>query len=371
MNDRFGKEPVYYEKIGADNSAKQMMRHLDNVGYFHSKVTHTVETRKRKATVTYHVLPKRPYTVNEIVYDISDTLMEHYIMYDTASFPLHKGLRYNAYDMNTQRELITERLRNTGYYFFNRDIIHYEVDSNYMNHTLKVTMHVNDDKLAHVIYKINKISVYPEFTLSRMTEKPTDSALVKVELGRRRIPNTLHCYHFGRPKVKPKTYASSIPIIEGAPYRLRNVTTTYEALSNYKIFNNVNIEFDTVPSQGDSIHLLNCRITMQQVNKHAFTIQTEGTRSDADLGIKASLSYNNKNIFRGAENFQLSLKYGLEAQNRIDYSDGSSEGVKRIFNTQEFGITASLQFPRFLSPLRHSNFSTTEKKPGAYAPFFF
>ena len=356
MNKRFGREPVFYEKIGADNSAKQMMRHLDNVGYFHSKVTHTVQTRRRKATVTYHVLPQRPYTVNEVVYDIGDSLMERYIMFDTTSLLLHKGLIYNAYDMNSQRDLITERLRNVGYYFFNRDIIHYEVDSNFMNHTLKVTMHVHDDKLAHEIYKINKISVYPEFSLNRMTEKPADSALVKVELGRRRTPNTLHCYHFGNPKVKPKTYAPSIQIIEGGPYRLRSVTTTYEALSNYKIFSNVNIEFDTVPSQGDSLHLLDCRITMQQVNRHAFTFQTEGTRSDADLGIKASLSYSNKNIFRGAELFQLSLKYGLEAQNRIDYSNGSGEGVRRIFNTQELGVTASLQFPRFLNFFRLTNY---------------
>ena len=357
LNNNFGKEPVYYEFSSANNSSRQMMRYLDNVGYFHSTVTHTVKTKGKKAKVTYHVLPKRPYTVNELVYDIGDTVMERYIMRDTASLPLHKGMIYNAYDMNSQRDQITERLKNSGYYFFNRDNIHYEVDSNFMNHTMKVTMHVHDDKLAHEIYRINRINVYPEFSLSRMNERPTDSTTVTVELGRLKIPNTLHNYHFGKPKVKPQAFASSIFIIKNAPYRLRSVSTTYEALSNYRIFNNVNIEFDTVPRQGDSPHLLDCRITMQQANRHSFTVQAEGTRSDADLGIKGSLSYNNKNIFRGAETFQLSVKYGLEAQNHIDMSSDSIEGENSIFNTQEFGITASLNFPRFLSLFRHSNFA--------------
>lgn len=357
MNKRFGREPIYYDLAGANNSAKQMMRHLDNVGYFHSTVTHTVKTKGKKAKVTFHVLPKRPYTVNELIYDIGDSIMERYIMFDTTSLLLHKGMIYNAYDMNSQRDLITERLKNSGYYFFNRDNIHYEVDSNFMNHTMKVTMHVHDDKLAHEIYKINSIKVYPEFSLNRMSERPTDSATITVELGRRKMKNTLHCYHFGKPKVRPQTYASSIFVIKDAPYRMRNITSTYEALNNYRIFNNVNIEFDTVPSHGDSLHLLDCRITMQQTNRHSFTLQAEGTRSDADLGIKGSLSYNNKNIFRGAETFQISLKYGLEAQNHIDLSGDSIQGENRVFNTHEFGITASLHFPRFLSFFRLSNFS--------------
>ena len=356
MSKNFGREPVYYDLAGALNSSKQMMRYLDNVGYFHSSVTHTVETRRKKAKVTYHVLPNRPYSVNELVYDIGDSTMERYIMRDSATLPLHEGMIYNAYDMNSQREQITERLKNSGYYFFNRDNIHYEVDSNFMNHTMKVTMRVHDDKLAHEIYKINSIKVYPEFSLSRMNERPSDSAVINLELGRRKTPNTLYSYHFGKPKVKPQTFASSIFIFKDAPYRLRNVTTTYEALSNYRIFNNVNIEFDTIPSQGDSLHLLDCRITMQQVNKHSFTVQAEGTRSDADLGIKGSLSYNNKNIFRGAESFQISVKYGLEAQNHIDLS-GDGESKSSIFNTQEFGVTMSLNFPRFLSVFRHSNFA--------------
>lgn len=355
LNKNFGKEPVYYDQSEADNSSKQIMRYLDNIGYFHSRVTHSVELQNKKAIVTYHIYPNQPYYVNALEYDIGDSLMERYIMRDSTALPLRKGQIYNAYDMNDQRDIITERLKNSGYYFFNRDVIYYEVDSNFMNHSMKVTMHVKNDKLAHEIYKINRIDVYPEFSLYRRNQTISDSTTLTVELGRRRVKNTLNCYHYGKPKVRPQTYASSVQIYQDRPYRLNNISRTYEALSNYRIFNNVNIEFDTLPSFGDSLHLLNCRITMQQVNKHGFTLQAEGTRSDSDLGIKGSLSYSNKNFFRGAETFQLSLKYGMEAQNRLDM--GESEGQSTIFNTHEFGISASLHFPRFLSFIKHTDFA--------------
>ena len=355
MNKNFGREPVYYDKTEADNSTVQMMRYLDNVGHFHSKVTSDVEFQQKKAIVTYHIYPTEPYIVNDLEYFFGDSIMEHTIMRDSASLPLKKGQIYNAYSMNDQRDMITNRLNNSGYYFFNRDAIYYEVDSNFMNHSMKVTMFVKDNKLAHEIYRINRIDVFPEFSLNRRGEIITDSTTLTVELGRRRVKNTLHCYHYGKPKVRPQTYASSIQIYKGRPYRLNSISRTYEALSNYRIFSNGNIEFDTLPSLGDSLHLLNCRITMQQVNKHGFTLQAEGTRSDSDLGIKGSLSYINKNIFKGAETFQLSLKYGLEAQSRIDLS--GNDGEKRIFNTQEFGISASIHFPRFLSPFRHTDFA--------------
>ena len=123
MNDRFGKEPVYYEKIGADNSAKQMMRHLDNVGYFHSKVTHTVETRKRKATVTYHVLPKRPYTVNEIVYDIWKEVIvpiAHYKLYEDDPDMLEEMLIHKEMDKLgrfTVRKVVGKDFQSTMSFF--------------------------------------------------------------------------------------------------------------------------------------------------------------------------------------------------------------------------------------------------------------
>ena len=356
LNKNIGNEPTYYDKAEADNSSVQMMRYIDNVGYFHSKVSHTVNLKEHRklARVTYHVYPSKPYYVNKIEYDIGDSLMERYIMRDTAKFELHEGDIYNAYQLRDQRDMITERLRNSGYYYFNHNDIQYKVDSNYMNHTLSIKMNVAPNPIAHKRYYINNINIYPNFSIFKMNERPSDSASLTVKVGRRKLPNTLDFYYFGKPRVKPQTYSHSIHIIEGMPYNLRSVTSTYESLGSIGLFNNVNIQFDSIPS--DSLNLLDCRITMQQKDTHSFTVQAEGTHSDGDLGIKGSLSYTNRNIFHGAEVFRFSIKSGIEAQKIIDITE-TEGGNKKVFNTKEIGITASLLFPKFLSPITLTTFS--------------
>lgn len=357
MNKKFGNPPVYYDKSEANNSSKQMMRYLDNVGYFNSKVTHIVKKRewRKKAKVTYHVFPAQPYTVNEIDYVIEDSLINKLIMRDSAKFPLKEGDIYNAYALKDERELITDRMHNSGYYYFTHDNVYYEVDSNFMNHTLKLSMKLKDTPLAYKQYRIRNIKIYPDFSIFRMNERPTDSASLTVEFGRLKRTNTWDFYYYDKPQVKPQTFSQAINIIEGLPYNQRSVTNTYKALSNYSLFRNVNIEFDSISNPNDSLNLLDCRITMQQSDKHSFTIQAEGTNSDGDLGVKGSLSYNNKNIFHGAETFQLSLKGGLEAQKLI--GNEVTESGKHVFNTWELGITASVIFPKFLSPISFLQFA--------------
>ena len=356
LNKNFGNEPVYYDKAEADNSSIQMMRYIDNVGYFNSKVNHTVEFEggRKLAWVTYHIYPSQPYTINKIEYNIGDSLMESYIMRDSSKFELNEGDIYNAYALKDQRNVITERLKNSGYYYFNHNNIQYEVDSNYMNHTLSIKMNVASNPIAHKQYFIRNISVYPNFSIFKMNEQPSDSAKLTVKVGRRKMSNTLDFYYFGKLNVKPQTFEHSIHIFEGMPYNLRSVTRTYETIGNLGLFGNVNIQFDSVPS--DSLNLLDCRITMQQKDKHSFTIQAEGTRSDSDLGIKGSFSYTNRNIFHGAEVFKLSLKTGIEAQKIIDLTE-TEGGNSKVFNTRELGITASLLFPKFMSPFKLTTFS--------------
>ena len=355
FNERFGREPVYYDATGANNSATQMMRYIDNVGYFHSKVTHTVKTRGKRAKITYHVYPTQPYTINNIEYVIEDTLIRSYIMRDSAKFNLKKGDIYNAYTLNNVRDIITERMKNSGYYYFNRDEVYYEVDSNFMDHSLSITMRLKDKELPYKKYYIKDINIYPNFNVFRMNDKPTDSASLDVEVGLRKRKNTWDFYYYDDPQVTPQTFRQSIHIIEGLPYNQRSVTSTYRSLGNFRLFRNVNIEFDTVSTPQDSLNLLDCRITMQQNDKHSITLQGEGTNSDGDLGVKGGLSYNNKNIFHGAETFQLSLKGGFEAQKLLGNEE--TESGKSVFNTWELGLTTSLFFPKFLGPFSSLTFS--------------
>ena len=353
MNKNFGKEPTYYEQADADRSATQMMRYLNQVGHFNSKVTHKETFKKNKRVfVEYDVFPTRPYRISKLEYDIGDTLLERYIMRDKDKFPIKAGDIYNEPLLDDLRDIITERLRNSGYYYFSHNNIRFEVDSNFMNRTMTVVMKVKETTNSHKQYRIRDINIYPNYSVFRANEKPSDSASLTLKVGRRNRTNTLDFYYYGKPRVRPSTFSQSIQIVEGLPYNLRSVTSTYNGLGNFRLFRNVNITFDTIPN--DTLNLLDCKITMQQNDTHSYSVQAEGTNSDGDLGIKGSMSYTNKNLFHGAETFQVSLRGGLEMQTITPLDETES---KRIFNTWELGFATSLQFPRFLSPFPLRTFS--------------
>ena len=365
INTHLGTVPEYYDNDAAINSAKQIEQYLNNRGYFNSKVTlETKRKSKRKRHLTravYTIHPSQPYRINKINYQIEDTVLAPHLMRIESRFPAKVNDIYNAYTLDEQRTYITEYLRNAGYYFFNKDYITYEVDSSFNDHSLEITMKIanmtdrNSGKsYPHKRYHINQINIFPNYTPIRANVHPIDSATITFPTGFQNMSNTLHFYYHEPPRIRPSTFSQIIQVVQGSPYRLRQVSQTYNALSNLKIIGNSSIEFDTVPGRKDSLNLMNCNIYLRMADQHAFKVQTEATNTGGDLGISGSVTYTNKNIFHGSEVLQLSVKGGLEAQQISDLGETGDEG--QLFNTGELVFNSSIFIPKFLSPIPMSTF---------------
>lgn len=360
VNENLTRKPEYYDAESARNSARQIAQYLDNRGYFHSKVTNSVRFKKHKAYVTYTIQPSTPYRINKINYQIEDTALMRSVMRIERRFPAKVNDIYNAYTLDEQRVMITDYLRNVGYYYFTRDYITFEVDSSFNNHTLEITMKIANVKdrnsntyRPHKRYTINKINIYPNYMPMLANTPPTDSATLTYSTGFRNIPNTLNFYFHEKPRIRPSTFSQVIQIFKGRPYRQRQVELTYSALSTLKVFSNSSIEFDSVPN--DSLNLLNCNILLRRSDVHSIKLQTEGTNSGGDLGISGSVTYTNKNLFKGAEVLTVSIKGGLEAQEIIDLGHVNDESS--VFNTGELIFNSSLNIPKFLSPIPLKSFA--------------
>lgn len=360
VNEHLTKKPVYFEPSEVKVSAQQMEQYLNNRGYFHSKVTTNTTYSKYRAKVTYTVHPSTPYRISQINYNIEDSVLRQYVERLESRLPAQPGQIYNAYTLDEQRTFVTNYLRNLGYYFFTRNYITFEVDSSFHNHTLEVTMKIANaedrntgKEHPHKLYTINKISIYPNYRPSVAYQAPTDSTSITFSTGFRNYPNTLNFYYHEKPQVRPSTFSQMIMIMKGRPFRQRQVELTYSALSSLKLFANSSIEFDTVAC--DTANLLNCRIMLRRGNTHSLKLQTEATNSGGDLGINGSITYTNKNIFKGAEVLTLSLRGGLEAQEIINLGDIAQE--EGVFNTSELIFNSSIYFPKFLSPIPLKTFA--------------
>ena len=253
VNKHLSREPEYYDANAAHNSAQQIQQYLDNRGYFHSKVTNSVRFKKHKAYATYTVQPTTPYRISKINYQVEDTTIMNYVKRLEKRFPAKVNDIYNAYTLDEQRIMVTNFLRNVGYYYFTRDYVTFEVDSNFNNHTLEVTMQIANVKdpetntyHPHKLYTINKISIYPNYMPMLASVPPTDSSSITYSSGLRNIPNTLNLYFHEKPRIRPGTFSQVIQIYKDRPYRQRQVELTYSALSSLKLFSNSSIEFEPV-----------------------------------------------------------------------------------------------------------------------------
>ncbi|MBQ8222041.1 MAG: BamA/TamA family outer membrane protein [Bacteroidales bacterium] len=356
INRTAGKVPVYFSDDLKEKSIVQIRKYLNDIGYFNSGISTQIKNKRGIAKIKYGIYPAQPYIIDEITFSISDTVIMRYVNDIESNLPVQKGDIYNAFDLDDERDMISEHLKNNGYYYFTKDYIYMEIDTNFMQHKANINIRIDNvlnpstqKTENHKQFTINNIYIYPK---GISNEDNLDTIPYTYSLGKRRGYETLYFVYNGDPKIRFKTFDNMILFHSGGPYSLNSVTQTYKALNNLKIYNKSNIEFKDAGGN-DSVNLLNCDILLNRAKLNDYTIQIEGTtNSGTDYGFAGSFSYRNKNIFRGSEMFRLNLRAGIQAQSVLDI-----DGNKNIFNTKEFGFDINIFLPKFLSPIKFNNFA--------------
>lgn len=366
LDKHFGEEPVLYKEAEMEKISHKMERYLDNVGFFNSKIEFNTSYGKKTARIKFQITPAKPYRIKEIEYIVADTMLNRYFKKSLEKTLIKKGDIYNAYTFDDERDRITIDLRNHGYYYFNRNYIQFIVDSNLRDHKMNIKLVINNVKKQdinnpgsyieeiHKRYFINDVTILPEFDPNNTTGY--DTTVHTIEFWE---DTTKYRYDFlynNKVNLLPSAFNSAIKIKPGKPYSMDSERNTYRKLFSYQIIQTANISFDTnnVPKQTEFNHYyMNSRIQMKNTKLNRFSAELEGTNSSGDLGIRGSLVFLNKNIFKRAEVLRIRLKGGFEAQTISEPSENSSG----LFNTFEAGIDGTIFIPRFLSPIRLNKFN--------------
>ena len=366
LNKHFGQEPALYDEKNIVNITSKMSRYLNNVGFFNATIDYTTNFRHKVANVKFIIKPAQPYRISEIKYDIADTLLRHFFDQNINNTLIKKNDIYNAYTFDNERDRITDELRNTGYYYFNRNYIQFMVDSNHTDHIMSLNLVINNVKKQdinlpgefieenHRRYFINNVTIIPEFDPNNTAK--FDTTFHTINFWKDTNNYTYYFLYAGKKHILPSAFNSAIKIKPGQAYSSKKVQTTYRKLFNYQIIQTANITFDTiatVKSNKPNHYFINSRIQLKDSKLNRFSTEIEGTNSSGDLGIRGNLVFLNKNVFRRAEVFRLRINGGVEAQT-ISEPTKYSRG---LFNTFEAGIGGTIFFPRFLSPIRLDRFN--------------
>ena len=317
---KIGEKPVILNHKLTTKSKLQIERYLKNKGYFNNTVdTNTIYLNK-KAIVNYNINLGKNYTIKNIVYPNFD------IPNIEKKSEIKKGDPLNIELLNREAKRIVTILQNNGYYNFNEKSLVYLADT---VKTDSVTLIFQVDSSltnANEKYYLDKISILIDSdTLILNENNYLDSLKNKTE-------------------IKLKALKRAINIKPGQLFSLKKTNQTRNNLSNLKIFKSINIYF----SESENKNSLDCIIDLKKQKKMYYRIEAEGTNSSGNYGTSLNLKFGNKNIFKGAENFNFKFKGALETRTNLNSNNS-------FFNIWELGGETSLKIPRLISPILISN----------------
>jgi hypothetical protein len=365
MKNTIGEPPVVFDRIMTQNTVNQFQLFMHSKGYFNADVEYSETIRNRKANIIYTITGNTPYHIRNKSYDIPDPFIRGLIIGDSVNSLIKVGSRYDADDLQNERNRITRELRNSGFFQFSRDFIFFRVDSALNNHQVDIEFNISNpvapvpgirDSVMpdrHKRFLIDKINLLPEYNPLTSAVTREDTTIYKTS-DRRGLNQYDYIFlHNDNLRIKPSVIANHLMIRPGELFKISDVEQTYSFLSEMRNFRYINLHFDetNTPSKGipnDTLGFLNASVQLSRSAANAFTIEAEGLNTAGNLGVASNLLYQNRNIFRGAEIFNLRLKGALE----ITGNSRSDEVFQSLpFNTLELGVEAGFDFPKLLLPI--------------------
>ncbi len=357
---RVGEAPVLYDEFQTQKSKDQLQIFLKNKGYYNAVVKDSlvINQAKKKLNLIFDIKAGKPYRIRNYTYSIKDKSLQGAILTDSINQLLKPKDIFDLDVLNAERQRITTDLKNRGYYKFSEEFVSFQADTNFYSHQVDLTVNIDDallnndeaEVVAHQKYKIRNYLIYPGFKTVDLTGVQQEQKLDTI------IDKDYSFIYSGRLKYRPILFYNLNRMKDSTWFCLQNAEKTYRALNRLKQFKLINISFtelNTLPN--DSVPLLECKMQLSPLPSQNFSVDVEGTNSSGNLGVAGNLNYQQRNVFGGAEVFDVQLKGGRERQALTNNN----------FNTRELGVESSLTIPKFLSFIngkRMFNFQIPETK---------
>lgn len=307
---KIGDAPVLYNRGAAQLSCADMRAALQNLGYMSAYVETKEEVNKKKLTLTYLLHTGPLYTVRNVKYDFRDDAIARLL--SDYPFTLRQGMDFNVNELNNERLRVTNYLQQHGYYKFNKDFITYTADTTRNVTAIDLTFHLHP-------YRSNtaKETTHPIYTIRN----------VRVALDS--VDNA--------PFLRASVLRDNIHMHGGEVYDESKLQQTQRSLARLHAIKFSDIRLSEVASDS-----LDCLVQLAANKPRSISAELEGTNTSGDLGAAASVSFQNKNLFRGSELFTFKLRGAYEAVTGLQGYSGE--------NYVEYGAEAGLSFPRFMFP---------------------
>lgn len=325
---KIGEPPILLRDFDLPQIDAAMINRLENLGHFDAELSYDVETSKNTASLSYIVSPKPLYELNEISFPAGDKPLDKQIHKTKSKSLLKTGNPYNLSSLKNERNRIAKVLKDKGYFYFSSDYILFIADSALGAKQINLEMEVKPEipLVSKTAFYLDKVYVYDDFSLKNYKPDTT-------------IINNLY-YVSSKHIFNPGTITDAVFLRSDSLYSRQNHYNTLSYMMGLGVYKFANARFnisDTLKGKMDVGIYLTPQKKMSVGAEISASIKTNNY-----AGPGLNLSFKNRNTFRGAELFSLTLGGRFETQ----YS-GEFQGE----TSYEVTLDGALTFPRFV-PIR-------------------
>ncbi|TGD59519.1 translocation and assembly module lipoprotein TamL [Flavobacterium humi] len=336
---KVGEPPVLFSQVDLDYNTRLLQNYSENRGYFKVRASADSTRRGKRATAEYEVQPGKQYHIKDVTFPTDSTTLGIAVAATQDKTLLKTGEGYDLDRIKAERIRIDARLKEQGYYYFGPDYLKVQVDSTVGSYETDLIVKVKEETpaAAKKVFTIGKIVIYPNYAIKggnrHIKQLEKDSTAVE------------HYHDFtiiDKEKLfNPRIFDRTLYFKKGDLYNRTAHNLSLNRLVNLGTFKFVKNQFTV----SDSLNtVLDAYYYLTPLKKKSIRVEVLGKTNSANYtGTELSINWSNRNTFRGAELFTVSLFGGLEVQ-----MSGQNNG----FDVYRVGSEASLIWPRFIAPFR-------------------
>ncbi len=337
---RTGNPVTILDSAVTKTTTTEIRNYLYNIGFMDASVDFEVETKNKKAFVTYLIKENKPYLIDSIYVRSDNEEILKLLKRTESESELIVNQNYNQDKIVAERNRVEELLKNNGFYMFSKSFIEYNVFQDTTKKSMVIEEVIRKPTFTekHEVYTIDSIYF-------RVNPPSNDFIDQKINRDFRDID-----FSFYKDRYSEKIFASRVFFNTGNKYNRTDVIESQRQLNNLDLFRFVNISFDTVGTS------LTAKVITQPNQKYQLTNQLGLSITEQLPGPFFSASLRNRNFFRAGEILEFNFRAGLEG-----VASATDQGV---YQSRELGTSASVIFPRFLIPFSPNSLG----KFGRYNP---
>ncbi|MBQ7419798.1 MAG: BamA/TamA family outer membrane protein [Prevotella sp.] len=337
MTKTFGKQPVLMSWVNPELRSSVARNVLRNHGYFNGQVSYETIAQKnpKTAKIAYHVHPGRLYLLDSVGYFGFPAEADSLIHASLDEARIHRGDPFVVSNLDAERSRVGSLLRNNGYYYYQSNYASYLADTFVVDGKAQLRFQLAKDVPQAALHKwyIGRVNINMRKT---MMEQPTDS-----------FKGRFFTVRFAgkKPPIRPRVLMADLKLRPRQLYSYDNYIESVNKINAMGLFSMTDFTFtprDTTATCDTLDLTLNCVFD----KPWDFYIETNfNARTIGRVGPELKMGITRRNAFRGGEKIDVNVHGSYEWST----SGGSS------MNNYEYGMDASVEFPRIIAPFFGGN----------------